>query len=150
MTKELFTNNDGIQRSKERIKKNGEVFTPFSVIDQMISKIPEEQWKEPKARFLDPCAGSGNILIRMLEKRLASGISTEDAVKTLYGVELMQDNRDLCVKRILEIVGPEYAKIVNRNIVCADFFKWDFENWKPKEEVDDSNIKNSGFAEFIC
>ena len=49
MTKELFTNNDGIQRSKERIKKNGEVFTPFSVIDQMISKIPEERWKEPKA-----------------------------------------------------------------------------------------------------
>lgn len=149
MAKELFTNNDGIQRSKERITKNGEVFTPFSVIDQMISKIPEEQWKDPKARFLDPTAGSGNILVRMLEKRLASGISTEDAVKTLYGVELMQDNRDLCVKRILEIVGPKYAKIVNHNIVCADFFKWDFENWKPKEEIDNSNIKNSGFAEFV-
>ena len=65
MTKELFTNNDGIKRSKERITKNGEVFTPFSVIDQMISKIPEEQWKDPKARFLDPTAGSGNILVRM-------------------------------------------------------------------------------------
>ena len=146
---DLFTNNDGIIRDKERIKKNGEVFTPFSVIDQMISKIPEEQWKDPKARFLDPCAGNGQILIGMLKKRLASGISKEDAVKTLYGVELMQDNRDLCVKRILEIVGPKYAKIVNRNIVCADFFKWDFENWKPKEEVDDSDIKNSGFAEFV-
>ena len=85
----------------------------------------------------------------MLEKRLASGISKKDAVKTLYGVELMQDNRDLCVRRILEIVGPKYAKIVNHNIVCADFFKWDFENWKPKEEVDESDIKNSGFAEFI-
>lgn len=149
MTKELFTNNDGIIRDKERIKKTGEVFTPFSVIDQMIAKIPEEKWKDPKATFLDPTAGSGNILVRMLEKRLASGISKKDAVKTLYGVELMQDNRDLCVRRILEIVGPKYAKIVNRNIVCADFFKWDFENWKPKEEVDNSDIKNSGFAEFI-
>lgn len=149
MSKELFTNNDGIQRSKERITKNGEVFTPFSVIDQMISKIPEEKWKDPKATFLDPTAGSGNILVRMLEKRLASGISKKDAVKTLYGVELMQDNRDLCVRRILEIVGPEYAKIVNHNIVCADFFKWDFEKWTPKEEIDESDIKNSGFAEFI-
>lgn len=147
--RDLFTNNDGIIRDKERIKKNGEVFTPFSVIDQLISKIPEEQWKDPKARFLDPCAGNGQILIGMLKKRLASGISTEDAVKTLYGVELMQDNRDLCVKRILEIVGPKYAEIVNHNIVCADFFKWDFENWKPKEEVNKSNIKNSGFAEFV-
>lgn len=149
MTKELFTNNDGIKRSKERITKNGEVFTPFSVIDQMISKIPEEKWKDPKATFLDPTAGSGNILVRMLEKRLASGISKKDAVKTLYGVELMQDNRDLCVRRILEIVGPKYAKIVNHNIICADFFKWDFENWKPKEEVDETKIENSGFAEFV-
>lgn len=150
MSKELFTTNDGIQRSKERITKNGEVFTPFAVIDQMIAKIPEEKWKDPKATFLDPTAGSGNILIRMLEKRLASGISVEDAVKTLYGVELMQDNRDLCVQRILEIVGPKYSKIVNKNIVCADFFKWDFENWKPKEEVDETKIENSGFAEFVC
>jgi len=146
---DLFTNNDGIIRDKERIKKNGEVFTPFSVINQMISKIPEVKWKDPKAKFLDPCAGNGQILIGMLKKRLASGISKKDAVKTLYGVELMQDNRDLCVRRILEIVGPEYAKIVNHNIVCADFFKWDFENWKPKEEVNESDIKNSGFAEFV-
>ena len=150
MSKELFTTNDGIQRSKERITKNGEVFTPFAVIDQMITKIPEEKWKDPKATFLDPNAGSGNILVRMLEKRLASGISVEDTVKTLYGVELMQDNRDLCVQRILEIVGPKYSKIVNKNIVCADFFKWDFENWKPKEEVDETKIENSGFAEFVC
>ena len=56
--------------------------------------------------------------------------------------ELMQDNRDLCVQRILEIVGPKYSKIVNKNIVCADFFKWDFENWKPKEEVDETKIEN--------
>lgn len=150
MSKELFANNDGIQRSKERITKNGEVFTPFAVADQMIAKIPEEKWKDPNEKFLDPTAGTGNILIRMLEKRLASGISVEDAVKTLYGVELMQDNRDLCVQRILEIVGPKYSKIVNKNIVCADFFKWDFENWKPKEEVDKTKIENSGFAEFIC
>lgn len=134
MDREFLTNNDGIQRSKERIKKNGEVFTPFAIIDQMIAKIPEEKWKDPKATFVDPTAGSGNILVRMLEKRLASGISVEDAVKTLYGVELMQDNRDLCIQRILEIVGPKYSKIVNKNIVRADFFKWDFENWEPKEE----------------
>lgn len=134
MDREFLTNNDGIQRSKERIKKNGEVFTPFAIIDQMIAKIPEEKWKDPKATFVDPTAGSGNILVRMLEKRLASGISVEDAVKTLYGVELMQDNRDLCIQRILEIVGPTYTEIVNKNIVCADFFKWDFENWETKEE----------------
>lgn len=147
---DLFTNNDGIIRDKTRIKQNGEVFTPFSIVEQLIKKIPDEKWKDPNATFLDPCAGNGQILLGMLKKRLASGISVEDAVKTLYGVELMQDNRDLCVQRILEIVGPKYSKIVNKNIVCADFFKWDFENWKPKEEIDETKIENSGFAEFIC
>lgn len=25
--------------------------------------------------------------------------------------------------------------ILNSNIICTDFFKWDYENWKPIEEI---------------
>ena len=142
---DLNFKNDGIVRTKERIKKNGEVATPFEIVDRMIAKIPEEKWKEPAATFIDPCAGNGQILVRMLQKRLDSGISKEDAVKTLYGVELMQDNRDLAVKRILEIVGPKYRNIVEHNIVCSDFFNWDFENWCPKTEP----VYDGGMDEFL-
>lgn len=143
--RDLNFTNDGIVRSRERIKKNGEVATPFEIVDTMIEKIPEEKWKDPKATFLDPCCGNGQIIVRMLQKRLDSGISKEDAVKTLYGVELMQDNRDLCVKRILEIVGPKYRKIVEHNIVCSDFFKWDFDNWCPLQEPE----YEGGIDEFL-
>lgn len=142
---DLNFTNDGIIRSKERIKKNGEVATPFEIVDRMIAKIPESEWKDPKKTFLDPAAGNGQILVRMLQKRLDSGISKEDAVKTLYGVELMQDNRDLAVKRILEIVGPKYRSIVEHNIVCSDFFNWDFENWRPKTEP----TYEGGIDEFL-
>lgn len=143
--KDLNFTNDGIERSKERIKKNGEVATPFAIVDKMIEKIPDEKWKDPKATFLEPCMGNGQIIVRMLQKRLDSGISKEDAVKTLYGVELMQDNRDMAVQRVLEIVGPKYRKIVEHNLVCADFFEWDFDNWCPKKE----ELAESGMDEFL-
>ena len=52
--RDLTTKNDGITRSKERITKNGEVFTPKSLVEKMMDKIPEEKWKDPKATFLEP------------------------------------------------------------------------------------------------
>lgn len=132
----LTTSQDGIERSKERIKANGEVFTPASIIDKMIAMTDQSKWSDPSATFLDPTCGNGNILIGMLKKRLESGVSARDAVSTLYGVELMQDNVELARKRIAECIGThEYDDIIAHNIVQSDFFEWDFEKWKSKKLV---------------
>jgi len=150
--RDLTTKNDGITRSKERITKNGEVFTPKALVEKMMDKIPAEKWKDPESTFLEPTFGSGNMLICMLERRIASGIEPIQAVKTLYGVELMQDNVDLCKDRIREVLRANKIKItktvndiIDHNFVCSDFFKWDFENWCSKEETVESN----GLAEFL-
>ena len=150
--RDLTTKNDGITRSKERITKNGEVFTPKALVEKMMDKIPAEKWKDSEATFLEPTFGSGNMLICMLERRIASGIEPIQAVKTLYGVELMQDNVDLCKDRIREVLRANKIKIdkkvndiIDHNFVCSDFFKWDFENWCSKEEVVESN----GLTEFL-
>lgn len=121
-------------------KQNGEVWTPPKIIDKMISKIPDEHWKDPTKTFLDPTCGTGNILVRMLEKRLESGVSKKDAISTLYGVELEQVNIDICKDRLRCVLGDgivthDYDEIIDKNIVCHDFFDWDFENWKPKYEI---------------
>ena len=128
---------------KETAKKNGEVWTPRNTVEQMLAKIPEETWKNPKKTFLEPTFGSGNMLICMLEKRISSGVKPIDALKTLYGVELMQDNVDLCKERIKSTLRENGVKItkkiieiIDHNFVCSDFFKWDFENWCSKEEPD--------------
>ena len=102
--RDLTTKNDGIIRSKERITKNGEVFTPKSLVEKMMDKIPEEKWKDPNSVWLEPTFGSGNMLICMLERRIASGVEPIQAIKTLNGVELMQDNVDLCKERIREVL----------------------------------------------
>ena len=150
--RDLTTKNDGITRSKERITKNGEVFTPKALVEKMMDKIPVEKWSDPEATFLEPTFGSGNMLICMLERRIASGVEPIQAVKTLYGVELMQDNVDLCKDRIREVLRANKVKIdkkvndiIDHNFVCSDFFKWDFENWCSKEQSTESN----GLAEFL-
>ena len=150
--RDLTTKNDGITRTKERITKNGEVFTPKSLVEKMMDKIPEEKWKDPNSVWLEPTFGSGNMLICMLERRIASGVEPVQAVKTLYGVELMQDNVDLCKDRIREVLRANKVKIdkkvndiIDHNFVCSDFFKWDFENWRSKEEAVEAN----GLEEFL-
>lgn len=149
---DLTTKNDGIVRSKERITKNGEVFTPKTLVEKMMDKIPIEKWKNPEATFLEPTFGSGNMLICMLERRIACGINPIQALKTLYGVELMQDNVDLCKERIREVLRSNKVKItskineiIDHNFVCSDFFKWDFENWCSKED----QKMEGGLEEFL-
>ena len=150
--RDLTTKNDGIIRSKERITKNGEVFTPKSLVEKMMDKIPEEKWKDPNSVWLEPTFGSGNMLICMLERRIASGVEPIQAIKTLYGVELMQDNVDLCKDRIREVLRANKVKIdkkvndiIDHNFVCSDFFKWDFENWRSKEAI----VETNGLEEFL-
>lgn len=133
------TSTDGIQRSQERIKKNGEVFTPDSIIQKMMDMVDDPNiWHDPTKTFLDPTCGSGNIILAMITRRLNNGLSPKVVLSTTFGVELMQDNVDKCKERIRVLLGSEdapchdYDDILDKNIVCHDFFDWDFENWRPK------------------
>lgn len=127
----ITTSEDEIERDRERVKKLGEVFTPSSIIERMMDMVSDENvWSDPTKTFLDPTCGNGNILIGMLRRRLANGVSPKDAVSTLYGIELMEDNVKLCRERIANEIGThDYDDIIEHNIVCSDFFKWDLENW---------------------
>ena len=41
---------------------NDEVFTPPHIAKQMLDRLPSEIWRNPNARFLDPCSKSGIFL----------------------------------------------------------------------------------------
>ena len=63
----------------------------------------------------------GEVLIRKIE----NGIDFETALSTIYGVDLMQDNVDLCRERLL--CGREDLRhIVEQNIVCADGLRYHY------------------------
>lgn len=53
---------------KEHADNYGEVFTPFSIIEEHVSNIDTELFKNPSSTFLDPCAGFGQYSIILIEK----------------------------------------------------------------------------------
>lgn len=95
-----------------------------------------------ESNFLEPSFGNGNFVIYIIYNKIQHGSTWKQALEHTYGTELMQDNVIETHGRILEMLSKlnidynvDTAKsILNNNLVCADFFKWDFENWCPIKE----------------
>jgi site-specific DNA-methyltransferase (adenine-specific) len=52
---------------------NDEVFTPPTVVNDMLDLLPIELWSNPKITFLDPVSKSG-VFLREITKRLDKGL----------------------------------------------------------------------------
>ena len=89
-----------IERDKQRIQAPAEHFTPSELVQNMIDSLPEELFTDPTKTFIDPACGDGQFLGEVLIKKLENGIDLNTALDTLYGVDIMRDNVDLCKKRL--------------------------------------------------
>lgn len=108
-------------RSKKRVADHGEVFTPAWMVDEMLDLVKEET-ERVDSRFLEPACGSGNFLVQVLIRKLASverryGKSDFDrrqyslhALMCIYGIELLQDNITECREKML-IPFAEYLHL---------------------------------------
>jgi type I restriction-modification system DNA methylase subunit len=115
----------GVEREKTRVKATGEVFTPTPLVEEILDKMDPESFKDPTKTFLDPSCGDGQFLASVLYRKLHNGIDFETALSTIYGVDLMDDNVELCRERLL--CGREDLRhIVERNIVCHDALTYDY------------------------
>jgi len=119
----------GVERDQLRVKSTGEVFTPTELVREMLEQIPIEQFTDPAKTFLDNSCGDGQFLGEVLIRKMENGSTFEQALSTTYGVDLMQDNVDLCRERLL--CGREDLRhIVEQNIYQADGLKFSYE-FKP-------------------
>jgi hypothetical protein len=115
----------GVDRDKLRVKATGEVFTPTPLVQEILDQLPKELFTDPSKTFIDPACGDGQFLSEVLIRKLENGIDFKTALSTIYGVDLMQDNVDLCRERLL--CGREDLRhIVEKNIVCADGLEYDY------------------------
>lgn len=115
----------GVARDQLRVRSTGEVFTPTELVQEMLDKMPETLFKDPNKTFIDHFCGDGQFLGEVLIRKVENGIDFEQALSTIYGVDLMQDNVDLCRERLL--CGQEHLKpVVERNIVCADALRYHY------------------------
>ena len=120
----------GVERDKLRVKATGEVFTPTDLVQEVLDTLLQELFKDPTADFIDPACGDGQFLGEVLIRKMENGIDFETALSEIYGVDLMQDNVDLCRERLL-CGCEELRHIVERNIVCKNGLEYDYSFGEP-------------------
>lgn len=112
-----------IIKCKTRVQKHGEVFTPKRIVNQMLD-IPEikEACENLTTTFLEPSAGEGAFLVEILERKLkmVSEKYNKDLVQfenysllvltTLYGIELLEDNAQICVMNMFQKYYDHYKE----------------------------------------
>ena len=139
-----YVTNERKKRRKINTKDNdpsGEFFTPYSIVKRMCDKIPESDWNHPLKTFCEPCFGNGQFVIYIIYNRIIHGINWRTALETCYGVELMSDNVRETKERVISLLNAididfdekTAREIMDKNLVCSNFFDWDFENWRQKK-----------------
>lgn len=92
-----------MSKTKERVKQTGEVFTPEWLVDEMLDKLPHSLFSDPTKTYLDPACGDGNILVRVLRRKIDNGSTPLQALQTTFGVDIMPDNVQECRKRLFSV-----------------------------------------------
>lgn len=130
-------------RSRQRVADHGEVFTPPRLVEAMLDLVQPET-DRIDSRFLEPACGSGNFLVPILQRKLATvdaRYRTSEfekrhfallALMSVYGIELLADNVAECRRNLLKLLdaavganaGDEWASaavnILDINIVHGD------------------------------
>ena len=58
-----------VKTDKDKSDEFGEVFTPLWLVDEMLGRVSDFDWKLKKKTTMDLCAGYGQFTIRMLRKK---------------------------------------------------------------------------------
>ncbi len=90
----------GVARTVARVRATGEVFTPAMLVIEILQYTDLDLFVAGKT-VLDPACGDGQFLVAAKWiKVYHHGMTEADAIKDLYGVDIMRDNVDLCRRRL--------------------------------------------------
>jgi hypothetical protein len=104
----------GLTKTKQRVADHGEVFTPDWLVEAMLDLVNDET-QRIDTRFLEPACGSGNFMVKILQRKLAaveakyakSEFERRNyallALMCVYGIELLEDNIAECRENLLEV-----------------------------------------------
>ncbi|WP_447590447.1 SAM-dependent DNA methyltransferase [Microbacterium lacticum] len=130
-------------KSRQRVADHGEVFTPRWLVDDMLDLVKGET-ERIDSRFLEPACGSGNFLVPILERKLATvqaryGKSAFEkrhyalfALMCVYGIELLGDNAAECrenlegtVARVLKLEPADSLVLAARAVLAVNIVQGD-------------------------
>ena len=117
-------------KSRNRVADHGEVFTPTWMVEAMLNLVKDET-ERIDSRFLEPACGSGNFLVRILQRKLTAvelkfGKSDFEkqhfallSLMCIYGIELLGDNIAECRENLLEILAEFLNIEESDDLYCA-------------------------------
>ena len=109
--------NDNLKPKDVEKKIRGEVFTPMKLVGEMLDTLPEEVWKNPNLKWLDPAAGMGNFPVAVY-MRLMKGL------KYIKGYEDEEKRRKHILENMLYMVELDKTNVfMMRKIFCGKIYK---------------------------
>jgi len=108
-------------KSRQRVADHGEVFTPAWLVEDMLDLVKSES-ERIDSRFLEPACGSGNFVVPVLRRKLATvqlrhGRSVFEkrhhalfSLMCIYGIELLPDNAAECRDNLL-VTYTDYLRV---------------------------------------
>ena len=120
-------------KSTQRVADHGEVFTPAWMVEAMLDLVKGET-ERIDSRFLEPACGSGNFLVRILQRKLAAvelrfgrfAFERQHyavlAVMCTYGIELLADNIAECRANMLDVLADYLHLDESNDLYRASFY----------------------------
>lgn len=114
-------------KSKNRVQKYGEVFTPDWIVKKMLSE-PSIQNKlhDIHATFLEPSVGEGAFVTEILHQKLTyvDEISNKSnwikntlwVIASIYGIELLDDNLIITKQNLVEVLSQHYQNFYQKKL----------------------------------
>lgn len=119
-------------KSKQRVADHGEVFTSEREVKAMLDLVKDET-ERIDSRFLEPACGTGNFLVEVLRRKLVVvtnqyakrqpkwELDAAQAVSSIYGVDILQDNVAECRERLFQLINQQYSQLFNER--CTEVYR---------------------------
>lgn len=121
-------------KSKERVQKFAEVFTPQWVVNDMCDMLEKENPNafDPDSTFLEPSCGEGVFVLEILRRKFSRCKKRADfttALKSVYGMEIQADNVKITIERVEQLCREHFKpnkdelQIISDHIIQCDSLK---------------------------
>ena len=114
-------------KSKSRVQKHGEVFTPDWMVKKMLSEPTiQAKIKDIRATFFEPSVGEGAFVTEILHQKLnhVDEISNKSdwvenslwVVASIYGIELLTDNLIMAKQNLVNVLIEHYQNFYQKEL----------------------------------
>ena len=123
-----------LTKSRSRVKKYGEVYTPDHIVRQMCDMLPADAWDRIDRTFLEPSCGNGNFLVEIFRRKLELCQTPQDglrALESITGIDILPDNCEESRERLRGMYRMKFEqaseaclesvdRILAKNIICGN------------------------------